>query len=441
MSQQPAETDIWDEFYLRLTDEEDARVCTDIPDEACHVVPTNFFAQVFANTASKIGDALLNPKTVLTWLMTFIGAPVFLIGLLVPIRESGSLLPQLAVAAYVRRLAIRKSVWVAGSVVQGLCVAGMAGAAWLLPGTAAGWAIVGLLVLFSLARGFSSVAAKDVIGKTVPRTRRGRMTGLADSLAGGVSLLVGLGMFFGNRFTDLAPYTFLLLVVAAVAWWLAALIYHGIEELPGATSGGGNALTTALASLGLLRTDRPFRHFVIARSLLLCSALSTPYVVVLAQRSTDGGIALLGSFIVATGLAALLSGNVWGRMSDESSRRVMMWAAGITTFVLVAVAVSAQVPALAEFTWLYPLAVFTLGIAHSGARVGRKTYIVDLAGGNKRTDYVAVSNTAMGVILLAVGATTGVLGLLSITLVLLVFAATGVAAVIVSYRLPEVQQH
>lgn len=439
MREQPVEPSAWDTLYQRLTDEEDARVCTDIPDEACNAVPGNFFGQVLANTASKIGDALLNPKTVLAWLMTFIGAPVFLIGLLVPIRESGSLLPQLAVAAYIRRLALRKSVWVAGSVVQGVCVAGMAAAAWLLPGTVAGWVIVGLLIVFSLARGFSSVAAKDVLGKTVPKTRRGRMTGLADSLAGGISLLAGLGLFLGDRYTDLAPYTFLLLVIAALFWWLAAIIYHGLQELPGATEGGGNALRTALASLGRLRTDRPFRQFVIARSLLLCSALSTPYVVVLAQRHTESDVALLGGFIVATGLAALLSGNIWGRMADESSRRVMMWAAGITTAVLVSVAATAWLPALAELTWLYPLAVFVLGIAHSGARVGRKTYVVDLAGGNKRTDYVAVSNTVMGAILLLVGMFTGLLGLLSVTLVLLVFAATGVAAVVVSYLLPEVQ--
>ena len=47
-------------------------------------------------------------------------------------------------------------------------------AALFLNGQVAGWAIIALLVLFSLARGFSSVAAKDVLGKTIPRPRRGR---------------------------------------------------------------------------------------------------------------------------------------------------------------------------------------------------------------------------------------------------------------------------
>jgi hypothetical protein len=37
--------------------------------------------------------------------------------------------------------------------------------------------IVGLLVLFSLTRGLCSVSAKDVLGKTVSKARRGNLMG------------------------------------------------------------------------------------------------------------------------------------------------------------------------------------------------------------------------------------------------------------------------
>ena len=46
-----------------------------------------------------------------------------------------------------------------------------------LDGVMAGWAIVGLLVVFSLARGLCSVSAKDVLGKTVSKSRRGILMG------------------------------------------------------------------------------------------------------------------------------------------------------------------------------------------------------------------------------------------------------------------------
>ena len=59
---------------------------------------------------------------------------------------------------------------------------------------------------------------------------------------------------------------------------------------------------------------------------------------------------------------------------------------------------------VARLTSLVPVAFFLLSIAHAGVRIGRQTYILDLASGARRTDYVAVSNSVIGVALLLGGA-------------------------------------
>lgn len=164
-----------EDLYAKLVNEEDARVCREIPDEACREVPRNFFLLIGSCVLTKLGDARANPKTVLTWMMDAIGAPIALTGLLVPIRESGSLIPQLVIAAFVRRRAIRKWVWVLGSLLQASAILAMGLTAWFFRGIVAGVLVVASLVVFSLARGLSSVAAKDVLGKTIPKTRRGRV--------------------------------------------------------------------------------------------------------------------------------------------------------------------------------------------------------------------------------------------------------------------------
>ena len=92
-----------DSIYSKLMNEDDVRVCKDIPDSACNGVPQNFFRQVAANTLTSLGDTLINPKTTLAWVMGVVGAPVAMIAWLVPIRVSGSMLPQLFIAARVRR--------------------------------------------------------------------------------------------------------------------------------------------------------------------------------------------------------------------------------------------------------------------------------------------------------------------------------------------------
>jgi len=75
-------------------------------------------------------------------------------------------------------------------------------------------------------------------------------------------------------------------------------------------------------------------------------------------------------------------------------------------------------------------------MAHAGVRVGRKTYIVDIAKGNDRTDYVAIANTTIGVLLLIAGALTGIISLLSIELTLGFFAVAALLGATYSYRLP-----
>lgn len=142
---------ILDDLYTRLVNEEDARVCREVPESACREVPRNFFLLIASYVLTKLGDAVANPKTTLTWMMDAVGAPVALTGLLVPVRESGSLIPQLVIAAFVRRRPIRKWVWVLGSLLQAVAVLGMATAVWVFDGAVAGALVVVCLGLFSSA--------------------------------------------------------------------------------------------------------------------------------------------------------------------------------------------------------------------------------------------------------------------------------------------------
>jgi len=425
--------------YQALVNEEDARVCKDIAEDACRVVPGNFFLQIITQFFTKLGDAIANPKTILAWMLSALGAPGIFTAFLVPVRESGSMIPQLVIASYVRLQAIRKWTFVTGCVLQAFAVFAMAAVAVTLTGTAAGFALIAALVVFSLSRGLCSVASKDVLGKTVPKTRRGRVGGWSEFLAGLVTIGVGVILLLDLRDPgDMGTYL-ILLAIASGLWLVAAATYAMIREYPGATEGGGNAITEGIGRLRLLRDDLPFRNFVIARSLLLCSALSAPFFIMLAHEQTEGALLVLGLFVIADGLASLISAPFWGHFADTSSRRVMLWAgsgAALTGILLVAIVNG--FPSMADTHWLYPLFFFMLAVTHAGVRLGRKTYVVDLAGGNKRTDYVAVSNTVIGVVLLLAGAVGALTTILPVSGVILILAGMGLAGALLSARLPEV---
>ncbi|OEY65288.1 MFS transporter [Marinobacter sp. X15-166B] len=426
-----------DDLYRLIANEEDARVCTDIAEDACHEVPRNFFLILGSLFLTKLGDLLISPKTVLAWLLGAVGAS-HLVAWLVPIREAGSLIPQMIIGAWVRRKPVRKWFWVGGSFGQAVSVAGMAASVWFLEGTPAGLGVLAALVTFSLARGFCSVAMKDVQGKCIPRTRRGRLSGLATTLGGAVTAVLAIVLFQGQDDPTMLFYGILLLLAAGL-WVVAGVLFSGIEELPGETGGGGNALATAVENLALLKTDAHFRHFVVTRALLLCSALASPYLVVLAQQNDSTGW-LLGSFLLASSLASSVSATVWGWMADRSSRQVIILGAAIASAVCLLVG-GLNVGAGAALTspWFYPLAFFILSIAHAGVRLGRKTYLVDMAGGNKRTDYTSVSNTVIGVLLLVTGGLSALASLISPGAVIIMLGLMGAAGTVSGLRLRELE--
>lgn len=426
-----------DTLYEKLTNEEDARLCTDISEQACRETPRSFVLLLASYFFTKLGDALASPKTTLAWLTTVVGTPAWVLGFLVPIRESGSLVPQLFIGGFIRTLAVRKWVWVAGSVAQCLCIAGIGFTAFTLTGSVAGWTILGLITAFSLARGFCSVASKDVLGKTVPKARRGQLTGWSASGAGLVAVGLGLWLIAAAAADfDHASLGFLL-VGAGLLWLLAAGTYSFVPEHRGETDGGRN-LTQALGSLRLLVTDAPFRRFVTTRALLMCSALSAPFYVALAQQHLGSPPFLLGAFVAAAGVASLVSAPFWGRFADASSRRVMVTAALVTASMgLLTYAADRFVPGIARTAWFLPLAYFALSVAHSGVRVGRKTYVVDLATGNQRTDYVAISNTVIGVLLLVVGSIGALAPVVGNAGIIGLLALMGLAGALLGRTLPE----
>ncbi|NNL57313.1 MAG: MFS transporter [Pseudomonadales bacterium] len=376
----------------------------------------------------------------LPWLFSGLGVPTFFTGLLVPLRESGSLLPQLLVGGAVRRYARRKGFFVAGCVLQAGAVAGMALVALFYRGSTAGWLILALLVLFSLARALCSVVAKDVLGKTIPKKQRGRIGGYSASAAGLITIGIGLALLLDWR-ADNGQYI-ALLVLAASCWLAAALIYATVQEPRGESSGSASAVRNALANLALLKDDALLRRFVIVRGLMMSSGLAAPFFILLARDASTGSALLeLGLFVALGGLAGLVSGPLWGKLADRSSRRVMLHTAAANALVC---ALASALPFLGGQVFggqaVVALAMalfFILSLVHQGVRLGRKTYLVNLAQGNRRTDYVSVSNTVIGILLLVVGFAAALVAQYSLTAVLLLLALSSALAVLVGRSMPE----
>ena len=426
-----------DKAYRMLTSDDDGRVCKDIPESACNEQPRNFVTHIASLGATKTADGLIDPKLVLSWLLTQLGAPAVFIGLLVPVRESGALLPQLLTAASLRRLSKRKWAWSIGSAVQGLSAAAIALSAIFLEGAAAGIAIVTALGILALARSVCSVTYKDVLGKTVSKARRGTATGTASSLAAFFVIIFGAVLATGAL--SRMPVVLAGLFVAAGLWLLAAILFSTLQEEAGATEGGANPLTAALENFGLLARDAQLRRFIAARGLLISTALAPPFMVALgSDGDAENAFGGLGLLVIASAGASLLSSYVWGRLADRSSRKVLIFSAVAATIALVAT-LSLNAAGLLGSVWGLPSVIFALMLAYQGVRLGRSTHLVDMATQDTRAAYTALSNTIIGLLLAAGGAFSLLAEFAGVTVVIAVLAAMSALSVLASLGLNEVQ--
>jgi hypothetical protein len=126
-------------------------------------------------------------------------------------------------------------------------------------------------------------------------------------------------------------------------------------------------------------------------------------------------------------------------MGDRSSRRVMVIAsaaAGVTGLVTWLLD-SADVQ-LMKGAWIYALLFLLIAVFHSGVRLGRKVYLVDMASQDTRSAYVAVSNTVIGAAMLVGGAVGVLADLLSTSAVIALLGAISLLAAIYIARIPDV---
>jgi len=367
--------------------------------------PFNGAVHVTALSLTKIADGLINPKLVLAWLLNSVGAPGSLIGLLVPVREAGALLPQLVLARWVESSARRKWFWVAGSLIQGTAAFGIAAAAILLDGSMAGWAIVGCLAVLSLGRASCSISQKDALARTIPKTRRGSITGIAGSVASFGILCFGFLLAFG-----IIPLTVAniagAVAVAGAAWFTGAMIFSALQERADSPEkDGGDGFSAFVAPFF---EDAQLRRFVLARSLLTATALAPPFIVMLSASIDENRLGHLGPLVLASGAASIVSAYLWGRLSDTSSRKTLMTAGALGSLTFSAVGVSGLLADGIFQSGFYGIAasagaIFLAQITHEGVRAGRKLHLTDMAGDANRARYTALSNSLIGLVLLLGG--------------------------------------
>jgi len=425
-------------LYDLLISKNSSKNSEDITVNAQEEVAKNFSLNVSNGALTKLAEKIISPNLTLPWILSSLGATAGIIGALIPIKNVGSLLPQLFVSGKIRSYAIHKNFWVFSALVQALC--------WLSAGLlillySSSYLIIVMLILlaiFSIASGVASVAFKDVTAKTIPKNIRGQMLSYRATFGGVLGLIAGVILVFQISVEDNLDIYGYMFLLASLLWFLASFIFYMIAEESGVKENARNIFEESKAGMKLIKTDSNFRKFLFTRALLMAIPLLQPFYVLVAKSLSNPKWNMLGYLIIINGLAVVLSSPFWGKIADQSSTRLMR----IASFIAIGGGIYAL---LFSFTsdlnlgfYAFLPVFFINGIAYNGARLSRKTYLIDYAPEHNRATYVSVANTFIGLFTLVAASFGLIAEIFGLPIQILFFLSLLVLSILISFKLKTV---
>lgn len=344
---------------------------------------------------TKSAELLVSPKTTLPWVIQAVGAPSWLLPLLMPIKESGSLIPQWFIRQSIFvHFPNRLLLWQAGAIAQ--CLAIFAIAIGSVTTTSVLFAILCLiaLTLLSIGRAFCSLSMKEIQAHWVDKGERGHILGNADVMSGLITIVFAIGIIaIGDQLSLIALGALIgagaILVGAAIVVTLSSRSVH--VNVKGAKGRGWRQ------SVVQVRRDRTLKNLIISRVLVVHSVLAIPFIV---SDTVASSVHSIGFFLILSALASVFSAKIWGDNSDRNAIHTLRIASLIG---VIAIAFYVLVPSTEYSLWVSYAIFLILNVSHTGIRLARKTYLLDITNDQNRADYVAVGNTIVGVMLLVLG--------------------------------------
>jgi MFS family permease len=286
----------------------------------------NFIVHLIHGMLGQTGFRLLNAPTFLPAYLLYLSGSDFAVGTALALQAFGmALTPLLGATLIEHRARVLPMGFVTGAVMR-FALLGIALSGLVLPPELALWAIYFWLALFGLFEGMQGVIFNYLMSKVIPVSKRGRLTGLRNFLAGITS--AGVAVLGGEIFLGDDPsvtgysHTFVLAFVLTMCG-LLSLAFMKEPEPP--TLRPRSSLGKRLCEIpALLQADPAFTRYFLARSLATAGRMALPFYILFAGSSIELTGSNLGILTVAFTLAGTVSNLVWGNIADRRGFRLVV---------------------------------------------------------------------------------------------------------------------
>lgn len=351
----------------------------------------NFTVNVLDGAFFGLGLGFASTVTVIPLFINSLTDSRLLIGLVASLHTIGWQLPQLLTAGRVSRLRRYKPMVMWMTIQERWPFLGLALVALLVPtlGKELSLPLAFLLVTWhSLGGGLTATAWQSMIGKIMPAERIGTFFGTqsaaANLLASGGAVVAGFLLF-----NVAAPYNFALCFLLTGLFMTISLGFlamtrepeHAVQQ----TGDSGHADWSQMA--GIMRRDRNFRWYLVARMLSQVAWMAISFYTVYAVTRFGMSEETVGILTGLLMLSQALANPILGWMGDRWGHRTIYVAGALMMTASAAIALLAP-----EAGWLY--AAFVLaGCANAVIWSIAMSFTLEFGEGQEKPLYIGLANT------------------------------------------------
>lgn len=341
----------------------------------------------------QLAQQIISNETVIPLLLTRLGASTVVIGLAAALVSLGMLVPQLLMAGLTEGLRFRKPISLISGAVERASYF-LIGLALLLWGTREPQLVLMLFLVLrtvgSISLGMILPAWSAMIGKVIPTRRRGQFFGIGRSL--GAVLGVGGALIAGHLLETRgfpAGFAYCLMLGSAamfVSWGgLAAT-----KEPPDLEIKPRVGLGTYFRHLpALVRRDRNYARFLIARTITVLGTMAMSFVIVYGARRFTLTGTQIGSLTATIAVVQAVMYLVWGGIADRHGHKAVLAVCAVAMGL--AVVLAGWAPGL----WGLYLALGLVGAAHGGEVISGSNITLEFARPSDRPTYIGLTATLL----------------------------------------------
>lgn len=233
----------------------------------------------------------------------------------------------------------------------------------------------------------------DLLAKTIPEHKRGRLLGVTMTIGGVLAIGVGKVVGFILNYKALpfpTNYAYLFLFMAILSS-LSIAAFAMLKEPEGEVVEEKPPFWVYIKdTFAYLKIDKDLKRLFTLEILMGAFASCLPFFILYAREVSDISLKQIGFYIMVQSTGRLISSSLAGYINDHyGPKRTIVY-----TIIMITIAfiIACLMPHLPQF--MFALVFFCIGAYWGGMVVGFNSYILELAAPELRKTYVGILNVS-----------------------------------------------